>query len=84
MTQTDHVRNIAVEAAVYAVTTAGTAADAQTCLRQTMGPLMPALRLVAAQEHATEINSFVNPTRIDIEVSVVTRSGNEVSTREAT
>ncbi len=83
MTQADHVRNIPIEAAIYVVSTADTAADAQTCLRNTMEPLMPALRLNAAQEHAAEINSFVNPARIDIEVSVVTRRGDEVSTRQA-
>ena len=80
MTQADHVRDIAIEAAVYAIATAGAATDVQTCLRLTMGPLMPALRLNAALEHAAEIKSCVNPARIDIEITIVTRDGIQIST----
>lgn len=80
MTQPDHVRNVAAEVALNAVSSAGTNTQAQTRLRHAMGSLMPALRMAAAQEHAAEIKSFVNPARIDIEVSVVTRNGDVIST----
>ncbi|WP_299850121.1 hypothetical protein [uncultured Roseovarius sp.] len=84
MTQADHIRDMAVEAAIYVVSTAGTASDARTRLRHAIDSLLPMLRLTAAQEYAAEIRSFVNPARIDIDVSVVTRSGEVFSTREAT
>ncbi|SMC14316.1 hypothetical protein ROA7745_04182 [Roseovarius aestuarii] len=45
-------------------------------------PLTHALRLLAAQEHAAAIKSFVSPARIDIEVSVVTSGGDVINTGE--
>ncbi|MFD1157912.1 hypothetical protein [Roseovarius aestuarii] len=78
MTQADQVRDIAAQA----VSGADSTSDAQTRLNRAIAPLTPVMRLLAAQDHSAAIRPFVNPARIDIEVSLVTRGGDVINTGE--
>ena len=65
----------AADIAAQAVSGSITAKGAQGRLNQAVAPLLPALRLIAAREHARQIKSFVNADRVDIEVTAYLSTG---------